>query len=172
MDDDASRLMARVRDRDADAFEALYDGHHRLVYGLALRMLGDVASAEDVTQAVFMKIWSAPERFKGGNFSGWLICVTRNCCLDVLRARARHHDELPEDIGSRSKTMSVWRVMQSAAHEQCPGECPGHCRYDRSIILRAGERGFATSLVPCDTTIRRYDAMSRSPSRIPPVRLR
>jgi RNA polymerase sigma-70 factor, ECF subfamily len=96
VDDDASRLMARVRDRDADAFEALYDGHHRLVYGLALRMLGDVASAEDVTQGVFLKIWSAPERFKGGNFAGWLVCVARNYCLDVLRSKARHHDDVPE----------------------------------------------------------------------------
>jgi len=45
--------MARVRSRDADAFEALYDEYHRLVYGVALRMLGDASAAEDVTQAVF-----------------------------------------------------------------------------------------------------------------------
>lgn len=97
MDDDANRLMARVQNRDAGAFEALYDAHHRLVYGVALRMLGDAASAEDVTQAVFLKVWSAPERFRSGNFPGWVVCIARNCCLDVLRSKARHYDELPDD---------------------------------------------------------------------------
>lgn len=51
--EDAGRLMERVQARDADAFEALYDGYHRLVYGIALRVLSDPAAAEDVTQAVF-----------------------------------------------------------------------------------------------------------------------
>ncbi len=95
--------MERVCARDADAFEALYDMHHRLVYGLAARMLGDAASAEDVTQAVFLKIWSAPERFRGGNFTGWIVRMTRNRALDVLRARRTHGeaalpDTLPEEI--------------------------------------------------------------------------
>ena len=66
--EDASRLMERVRAHDADAFEALYDGYHRLVYGLALRVLSDPGAAEDVTQAVFLKIWDSPTLFHGGNF--------------------------------------------------------------------------------------------------------
>ncbi len=96
--DEASRLMQRVRARDADAFETLYDGYHRLVYGVALRMLGDAASAEDVTQGVFLKIWSSPNVFQSGNFAGWVVRVTRNRALDVLRSKARSHDELPETI--------------------------------------------------------------------------
>jgi RNA polymerase sigma-70 factor (ECF subfamily) len=96
---DAEQLMARVRARDADAFEALYDAHHRLVYGVAARMLGDAPAAEDVTQAVFLKIWSAPERFRGGNFPGWLVRMTRNRALDVLRVRSAHpQTELPEAL--------------------------------------------------------------------------
>ena len=90
--------MARVRRRDAGAFEALYDGYHRLVFGVALRMLGDRASAEDVTQAVFLKIWSAPDLFEAGNFAGWLVRMTRNRTLDMLRSKARNHDELPESM--------------------------------------------------------------------------
>ncbi len=43
--------MERVRARDSDAFEALYDAYHRLVYGVALRVLNDPGSAEDVTQS-------------------------------------------------------------------------------------------------------------------------
>lgn len=82
-----------------DAFEALYDEHHRLVYGVAMRMLGDVAAAEDVTQAVFLKVWTAPELFRGGNFPAWLVRVTRNRCLDLLRSRSTHPSvELPETL--------------------------------------------------------------------------
>jgi RNA polymerase sigma-70 factor, ECF subfamily len=97
--EDAGRLMERVRTRDVDAFEVLYDRYHRLVYGLALRILGDNVGAEDVTQAVFLKIWSDPERFRGGNFGAWIARVTRNRALDVVRgATVRGESELPESL--------------------------------------------------------------------------
>ncbi|HEY5341876.1 MAG TPA: sigma-70 family RNA polymerase sigma factor, partial [Candidatus Aquilonibacter sp.] len=91
--------MAGVRARDAGAFEALYDEFHRLVYGVAMRMLSDAASAEDVTQAVFLKVWTSPELFHGGNFAAWIVRVARNRALDVLRSRASHQEsELPEAL--------------------------------------------------------------------------
>ena len=88
--------MARVRTRDAAAFEALYDAHHRLVYGIAVRILGDAGAAEDVTQAVFLKIWTAPDRFESGNFAGWIARVARNQALDVLRRKSNSETELSE----------------------------------------------------------------------------
>lgn len=88
--------MARVRSKDAAAFEALYDSYHRLVYGVAMRMLGDVATAEDVTQAVFLKIWTSPQLFESGNFAGWLVRMTRNRALDLLRSKSYRHEELPQ----------------------------------------------------------------------------
>jgi RNA polymerase sigma-70 factor (ECF subfamily) len=97
--EDASLLMARVAARDVKAFELLYDAYHRLVYGVALRMLGDVGAAEDVTQAVFLKIWTAPQRFREGNFAGWIVRVARNRALDALRSPgARVTFELPETL--------------------------------------------------------------------------
>lgn len=95
--DEAALLMERVRARDAGAFEALYDRYHRLVYGVALRVLGDPAGAEDVTQAIFLKLWTDPHSFTAGNFNAWLVRVARNRALDALRSRsARAYDELPE----------------------------------------------------------------------------
>jgi RNA polymerase sigma-70 factor (ECF subfamily) len=97
--EDAGRLMGRVRARDADAFEILYDSYHRLVYGVALRILGDVGGAEDITQAVFLKLWSSPNLFRSGNFAAWIVRVTRNRALDVLRSKAsRVEGELPDSI--------------------------------------------------------------------------
>ncbi len=99
MDLDAEHLMMRVRARDANALETLYDAHHRLVYGVAMRMLGEVSAAEDVTQGVFLKVWSSPELFRGGNFPAWIVRMTRNRCLDALRSRNAHpQTELPETL--------------------------------------------------------------------------
>lgn len=85
--DDVGVLLHRVAERDAAAFETLYDGHYRLVYGIALRMLADALAAEDVVQAVFLKVWSSPDGFRGGNFGAWLARITRNACVDILRRR-------------------------------------------------------------------------------------
>ncbi len=91
--------MERVRARDVDAFEQLYDGYHRLVFGIALRMTSDATMAEDVTQAVFLKLWSAPDAFRDGNFSAWLSRVARNRVLDILRSRSsKPAEEIPADL--------------------------------------------------------------------------
>jgi RNA polymerase sigma-70 factor (ECF subfamily) len=106
--EDGARLMERVRARDVEAFEQLYDGYHRLVFGIALRIASDAALAEDVTQSIFLKLWSAPDAFREGNFSGWLSRVTRNRALDVVRSRSnRPTDEIPADIPAEASTDST-----------------------------------------------------------------
>jgi RNA polymerase sigma-70 factor (ECF subfamily) len=88
--------MERVRRGDAGAFEKLYDEYHRLVYGVAMRVLSDRTAAEDVTQAVFMKLWTHPDVFTAGNFGAWIVRVARNRAFDALRARAaRPEEEIP-----------------------------------------------------------------------------
>jgi RNA polymerase sigma-70 factor (ECF subfamily) len=97
--DPGVRLMERVRARDVAAFESLYDGYHRLVFGIGLRILGDPTMAEDLTQNVFLKVWTAPEAFRGGSFVAWVSRVARNRALDALRARsARPETEIPADL--------------------------------------------------------------------------
>ncbi len=97
--DPGVRLMDRVRARDASAFEALYDGYHRLVFGIGLRMLGDPATAEDLTQTVFLKVWTSPDAFRGGSFVAWVSRVARNRALDVLRSRSAHPEsEIPAEL--------------------------------------------------------------------------
>lgn len=97
--EDAARIMERVRSRDAGAFELLYDQYHRLVYGVAMRVLGDPAGAEDVTQSVFLKIWSAPQLFREGNFGAWIARVARNRALDLARnRRIQRENESPVSL--------------------------------------------------------------------------
>ena len=95
--DDPARLLRLVADGDFVAFEALYDRYHRLVYGTAFRMLENESWAEDVTQDVFTKLWTDPQRYRGGNFVGWLTRVARNRTIDLMRSRRlRPESQLPE----------------------------------------------------------------------------
>lgn len=125
--EDAARLMAGVRARDARAFETLYDAYHRLVYGVAFRVLGDPAGAEDVTQSVFLKLWSSPQLFESGNFAGWIVRVARNRALDVVRSRSRVQAELSEnladdDLLEERAFASVDAVLVRNALAQLPPE--------------------------------------------------
>lgn len=85
--DDAT-LVKRVAEGDHDAFASLYDRHGALVFGIAKRVLANREQAEDVTQSVFLQIWTRPEMFAGGNFAAWVARVARNASLDVLRSAA------------------------------------------------------------------------------------
>jgi RNA polymerase sigma-70 factor (ECF subfamily) len=88
--DDEDRLLRRNTDRDFTAFEAIYERFHRLVYAIAFQVLGAESGAEDVTQSVFITVWTAPQRYRGGSFRRWIAAVARNRALDVLRAGKPH----------------------------------------------------------------------------------
>jgi RNA polymerase sigma-70 factor, ECF subfamily len=59
------------------------------VYSVALRVLRDPSSAEDVLQEVFMQIWRNPDSFAAtrGSLGGWLAIVSRNRSIDALRRK-------------------------------------------------------------------------------------
>jgi len=87
--DDAA-LLAAAREGDLDAFEALVREHTQAVFAHALRFFGDPAIAEDVVQEVWIKVYRSLVDFDGrARFSTWLFRVTRNTCLDQVRAGAR-----------------------------------------------------------------------------------
>ncbi len=83
------QLLDRVRRGDDQAMAALYDRYSKLVYSVALRVLRDPASAEDVLQDVFLGLWRRPERFVSarGSLGGWLAVVARNRSIDTLRRK-------------------------------------------------------------------------------------
>ena len=87
--DDAA-LLAAASAGDLDSFEALVREHTRTVYAHALRFFGDPGAAEDTVQEVWIKVYRSLGSFDGrARFSTWLYRVTRNTCLDSVRAGAR-----------------------------------------------------------------------------------
>ena len=86
--DDAS-LLALVQRGDEQAMASLFDRYSKVVYSVALRVLRDPASAEDVLQEIFMQIWRSPDGFVAtrGSLGGWLAVVSRNRSIDSLRRK-------------------------------------------------------------------------------------
>ena len=88
--DDAS-LMRNVAGGDRKAFLALYDRYAARVHGLALRVLGDPMTAEEVTQDAFVRLWIRAETFNPdrGRLSSWLLTITRRIAIDRIRLEGR-----------------------------------------------------------------------------------
>lgn len=87
--DDLRNLLAKVALADRQAFRALYDASSAKLFGVLLRLLKDRHDAEDALQMVYVKIWQKAPAFAGSQHSpmGWLVVLTRNHAIDLLRAR-------------------------------------------------------------------------------------
>ncbi len=87
-------LLARIRRREAAAIGILYDRYSRLVYSLALRIVGDSAAAEEITLDVFVRIWEHADSYQAerGAVRTWLTGIARNRSIDTLRRRGARPD--------------------------------------------------------------------------------
>lgn len=83
-DVDLIRLIAEGRE---EALSKLYDRYNRLVYSLAIYILEDPQTAEEVTQDVFVRIWenAGSYRMERAQVSTWLTSIARHRAIDVLR---------------------------------------------------------------------------------------
>ena len=84
-----ARAIQRAREGDRTAFEYLYRLHSRRVYAVCLRMVGDTAEAEDLTQEAFLLLFRKIHTFRGESaFSTWLHRLTVNLVLMRLRKKS------------------------------------------------------------------------------------
>ena len=89
MDDSDEALMALVARGDEPAYRALTRRHLPAMLGLARRILGNAADAEDVAQEAMLRVWTHAPRWQPlAAFRTWLTRVVVNLCLDRKR-RAR-----------------------------------------------------------------------------------
>jgi RNA polymerase sigma-70 factor (ECF subfamily) len=82
--------MGRIATRDVSAVSEFYDRHHRLLFGLILRILGHRSDAEEVLQDVFVTVWNRSDTYDAtlGSPVAWLVGIARNRALDRLRSNA------------------------------------------------------------------------------------
>lgn len=85
--------IERAKRADTAAFEQLYRRHVDRVYGLCLRMTGNVAEAEDCTQEAFIQAWKKLDKFRGDSaFGTWMHRVAVNTVLGRMRKLRREQD--------------------------------------------------------------------------------
>jgi RNA polymerase sigma-70 factor (ECF subfamily) len=82
-------LVTRVADGDDDALGQLYDRFGQSVYSLCLRIIHDGATAEELTQEVFVRLWRSAASFEPtkGRVSTWLLRIAHNLALNEVRRR-------------------------------------------------------------------------------------
>jgi RNA polymerase sigma-70 factor (ECF subfamily) len=93
-------LIQRISQGDQLAFATLYDATRSLVYGLAVRIVRDQSTAEDVTIEVYQQVYQQAGQYTSdrGTPSAWLLTLTRSRAIDRLRQHTlRQQRESPLD---------------------------------------------------------------------------
>lgn len=84
----AQGTIPGAKEESKAAFAMLFDRHGSLVLGYCSRILADRSLAEDVSQDVWMKVIQSAQKYEARNqLRPWLLTISRNTCINVLRSR-------------------------------------------------------------------------------------
>ena len=118
-------LVQSCQRGESDAFRALFERYKDKVYSIAFRFSGNQATAMDIAQDTFLKLFSSIRDFRGdASFDTWIYRMVVNCCLDHRR---------------RS-----WRLLPLAIDQSAKLRQPGDCL---SEMLRSEMDGRVKSAV-------------------------
>jgi RNA polymerase sigma-70 factor, ECF subfamily len=122
-------LADRHRYGDERAFRELYDRFAPMVYNLSLRLSGDPARAQDLSQEIFLRVWKGLPRYRGGSsLKTWIYRIALNHC------RGR--------LGRRSLQFEDWTVEQWDQGPIDPARGP-----EEALLARDSGRRVAAALV-------------------------
>lgn len=108
--------LSQIVRQDEQALANLYQSTIGRVFGLAMRIVGDAATAEEVAEDTFWQVWRQAPRFDPmrGCAMAWVLTIARSRALDAVRARQRvltmsvstdfldHADDAPIDVHDRT----------------------------------------------------------------------
>lgn len=116
------QLLQAVKDMgDIKAFQQLFERYSSTVMGLAYKLVGDHALAEEITQETFWRVWRNATSYNSERalFATWMFGIARNLCIDNLRKHGRVYlQSLSEDDDHNdAHTVSINQVkaLQDAA---------------------------------------------------------
>jgi RNA polymerase sigma factor (sigma-70 family) len=128
-------LLAGMASGDRDASAAFVRRFQARVFGLALAILHESGAAEDVAQETFVRAWKHAASYdpRRGRVPTWLLSITRNLAIDVLRLKRPESSELrleeplsvggwepaPEDaVAARDELERLNRALETLPEEQ------------------------------------------------------
>ena len=96
---DPPDLLDRLRAGEAEAFEVFVRRYQHRVFGVALRMLGRAADAEEIAQETFLRAHRSLREFRGdAKLSTWLYAIASRLCLTRLAEGDRRGGRLGDDV--------------------------------------------------------------------------
>ncbi|MBI1955204.1 MAG: RNA polymerase sigma factor [Acidobacteria bacterium] len=99
-----AQVIEEAKQGNAEAFETLYHAHKRRIYSLCLRMTGNTAEAEDLTQEAFLQLFRKIGSFRGdAAFSTWLHRLAVNLVLMRFRKKGLLTSSLDETVGGEEE---------------------------------------------------------------------
>jgi RNA polymerase sigma-70 factor (ECF subfamily) len=132
---DDQSLIRRCLAGDEPAYRELVERHERAVYSVALRMLGRVEDAEDVTQETFVRMFRALDRYDPTRpFRAWLLTIASRLAIDQLRRRG-------------TSATSLVRREPGSAEEEYEWEIPDPGQGPEARAIEAEEERSADRLI-------------------------
>ena len=121
MAESVDQLLARVALGDQAAFRALYAASASRLLGVAMRLIGDKARAEDALQESFVAIWNQAGKYAAHRAQAmtWMTAIVRNKAIDSLRATPK---EMPltqtNDDGEEVSTKEIKTHLQEVINSE------------------------------------------------------
>ena len=110
------RLIEQLAAGELEALRELYERHKAMAYGIALRITGDAATAEDAVQDAFLGAWRNAGRFIAGRASvrTWLLTIVHRRAIDAVRRRRPDSSvEIDEGVAESVTMPDVWEEVSA-----------------------------------------------------------
>jgi RNA polymerase sigma-70 factor (ECF subfamily) len=140
-----SALVHSAQSGNLEAFNALVMKYQDSMYGLALRILGEDALAEDATQEAFVSAYQHIVNFRGGSLKAWLLRILVNKCYDAIRRMQRTaamslnesvtDDGKNESMYIKNHVLSVEECVEVSERNEYIQECLNKLPTDSRLIL-------------------------------------
>jgi RNA polymerase sigma-70 factor (ECF subfamily) len=117
-------LIALARERNAEAFEVIYDRHAAAAYSLAHRICGTRVVAEDAVQEAFLSLWRRIDRYDAarGEVRSWLLGIVHNSAIDRLRHSRMHERDRTGSEGIEERLEAPERTDLEVQQREQAGE--------------------------------------------------
>jgi len=97
-------LVQRILERDAHAFEAIFERYAETIRRHLARLVENDVAAQDLVQETFLRVWTRAEQWDGrGSFAGWLYRIATNLAFNYLRSMRRRREQPLEALAAEDE---------------------------------------------------------------------
>lgn len=150
---EGAKLAQGLKQRDHEAMAQLYDCYGSLVYTKIFSIVQNEGVAEDLTQEVFLRVWTRARSFDEtrGSLCSWVLAVARNRALDYLRSTESHLERKASPIEDNREFDSMFSCENQALRYDLFGRLRAACKRlslnQRTVLELAFEEGLSHSEV-------------------------